>query len=139
MITSRKSLKKQKPTRRRGALVVEMAFVLPILVTVIFACLEFSRMNMIRNTAKNAAYKAARKAIVPGATAAGAQTEATNLMHSIGVNDSTVTIIPPVITSGTMTVTVNIQTNLSGNLFFAPMFLKNKSITTTCTLNREDY
>lgn len=139
MITSRKSLIEQKTIRRRGALVVEMAFVLPVLVTVIFACLEFSRMNMIRNTAKNAAYKAARKAIVPGATASGAQTEATNLMHSIGVNDSTVTVTPAVITSSTTTVTVNIQTNLSRNLFFTPMFLKNNSITTTCTLNREDY
>lgn len=139
MNRSRKTIRKQTESERRGALVVEMAFVLPILVTVIFACLEFSRMNMIRNTAKNAAYKAARKAIVPGATAAAAQTEATNLMHSIGVNDSTVTVTPPVITSGTTTVTINIQTNLSGNLFFAPMFLKNKSITTTCTLNREDY
>lgn len=124
---------------RSGTLIVEMAFVLPILLVVIFACLEFSRMNMIRNTSKNAAYKAARKAIVPGASASSAKSEATSLMQSIGVKNATITVTPSVITDQTTTVTIKIQTNLNNNLFFAPMFLKNKSITTSCTLNREDY
>lgn len=124
---------------RRGSLTVEMSFVLPILFVVIFGCLEFSRMNMIRNSAKNAAYKAARSAIVPGATATSAQTMGKNLMNAIGVSNATVTVAPNPITSSTTTVTVTVQTNLNGNLFFTPMFLKNKTFTTTCTLNREDY
>ena len=136
--SSRHFSRSEKPTRR-GALTVEMALTLPILLVVVFACLEFGRMNMIRNSAKNAAYKAARSAIIPGAQAGSAQTVARNLMQAIGVSNANITISPANITNTTPSVTVTIVTSLNGNLFFAPMFLANKSITTTCTLNREDY
>ena len=45
---------------RRGAAAVEFAMTVPILFMLLFAALELGRMNMIRQTANNAAYEAAR-------------------------------------------------------------------------------
>ena len=57
-------------TRRTGATAVEFAIVAPIFYTLVIASLEFGRLNIIRHTADQAAYEAARFAMVPGATAA---------------------------------------------------------------------
>ncbi|MFO1019503.1 MAG: TadE/TadG family type IV pilus assembly protein [Planctomycetales bacterium] len=135
-ITRRNQIARSK---RNGAVTVELAMILPVIFTMVFGIFEFSRMNMIRNTSKNAAYKAARTAIVPGAQASTAISAASTLMQAIGVKNSTITVSPNPIPSNATSVTVTIVTQMNGNMFFTPMFLKNKSYTATCTLNREDY
>ena len=55
---------------RTAAVVVEFAICAPILFLFFFASLEFSRVNMIRQSVENAVYEGARRGIVPGATAA---------------------------------------------------------------------
>ncbi len=57
---------------RLGVSTVEFAIVANILFIMILTCMEFARMNMVRNLAQDAAYFGARHAIVPGATAAEA-------------------------------------------------------------------
>ncbi len=52
---------------------VEFAICFPLLLLFFFAAFEFCRANMIRQTADNAAYEGARRAIVPGATAEDAR------------------------------------------------------------------
>ena len=54
---------------RRGATLVEFAFVAPVFFLILLASIEFSRLNMMRHTAAHAAYEGARTALVPGATA----------------------------------------------------------------------
>ncbi|MEM6364127.1 MAG: TadE family protein, partial [Planctomycetota bacterium] len=49
----------------------------------IFGCMELARLNMARNLAQDAAYYAARVAMVPGATEAEARAEANRLMGSL--------------------------------------------------------
>jgi len=124
---------------RRGTVTVEMALILPFIFTIIFGCLEFSRMNMIRNTSKNAAYKAARVGVVPGAQVANVTATAQNLMQVIGVNNATITVSPNPITDDSTSVTVTVSAPMNGNMFFTPIFVRNKIVTNTCTLNREDY
>ena len=81
---------------RRGAAAVEFAVTAPILFMLLFGALELGRMNMIRQTANNAAYEAARTCIVPGATNAEGVAAAKAVLASIGV-----TCPDPVITPGT--------------------------------------
>ena len=51
-------------------------------------------MNVLRHTADNAAYEAARYAMVPGATAAEAKAKANALLKIIGTRNAVVTVSP---------------------------------------------
>ncbi len=53
---------------RHGAAAVEMAIILPLLLTLIFGIIEFGRAMMVQQILVNAAREATRRAIVPGAT-----------------------------------------------------------------------
>ena len=72
MKTNRSSLRRT----RTAAVVVEFAICAPILFLFFFASLEFSRVNMIRQSVENAVYEGARRGIVPGATAANCRASA---------------------------------------------------------------
>lgn len=120
-------------TRRTGATAVEFAIVAPIFFTMVLASLEFGRLNIIRHTADQAAYEAARHAMVPGATAAEATARANSMLKIIGARDSKVTVIGP--TDDEVTVTVDVPLNQNG--WIAPKFTKNKTIHATSTLKTE--
>lgn len=61
---------------RRGTTTVEFSLVLPIALLFFFSLVTFVQAFIIRNAAENAAYFAARKGIIPGAT----ETEMRNLI-----------------------------------------------------------
>jgi Flp pilus assembly protein TadG len=119
--------------RRRGAAAVEFAIVAPLFFTLVIAALEFGRLNIIRHTADQAAYEAARHAMVPGATAAEATAKANSMLKIVGARDSKITIVGP--TDDKVTVTVDVP--LSKNGWIAPRFTKNKAIRATSTLKTE--
>ncbi|SIO31575.1 TadE-like protein [Singulisphaera sp. GP187] len=52
------------PTRRRGAVLVEAAIILPIFLMILIGIFEYSRFVMVRNLVDNAAREGARYAIV---------------------------------------------------------------------------
>jgi Flp pilus assembly protein TadG len=116
---------------------VEFAVVAPILFMFVFACIEFSRVNMIRNTIVNAAYEGARAGIVPGATASTATTRANTFLSGARISGATVTCNPATITSTTSTVAITVSVNVSNNLWLAPFYAKNMTISKTCTLTKE--
>ena len=72
----------RRHTARRGATVVEFAIVAPIFFLFLLASFEFGWLNVLRHTADNAAYEAARTAMVPGGTAADAATKANSILSS---------------------------------------------------------
>ena len=128
----------QSPVRRRrGTTAVEFAITAPILLFLLFASLELSRVNMIRQTANNAAYEAARTCIVPGATNAEGVAAAQFLLGSIGVIGSNITITPGTITDNTTEITATVDVPYSGNLWAEAMFFPSGSSTATCTLARD--
>lgn len=132
-------LQSNSKNRRRGAVAVELAICLPIFLLIFFAAFEFCRANMIRHTADNAAYEAARRVVVPGATADDARSTASSMLNIIGVSDATIDVEPAVIEATTPEVTVSLTVPLNSNLFLVPVFLKNKLIETSFTLSREKY
>jgi len=123
---------------RRGTLAVEMALTMPLLFLVILTSIEFSRMNVIRHTASSAAYEAARRAIVPGATAAQADGIARRIMATSGATGVIVDVTPAVINIDTEEVTVEVTVPIASNGFVVPKFFSGQSFVGISTLRRED-
>lgn len=129
--------KRDSGQKRRGALTVEMAIVLPVFFLFLFAAIEFGRMNMLRHTVDNAAYEAARTAIVPGGDAATAEQAAVDLLAAIGARGVTVQVDPSVITDDTPEVTVTVVCPCNENSYVGPSFFKDKNLTGVSKLRRE--
>lgn len=125
--------------RRAGATVVEFAIVAPIFFILLLGAFEFSRLNMIRNTASNAAYEAARLAMVPGATADEATAEAGRILSVLGTKNATITINPATLTELTDEISVDISIPFADNAFMLPYFVGNMTILAKSTLKTERY
>ena len=128
-----------QPCKRRGTTAVEVAIVLPILFSLLFAAIDFSRANAIRNTAENAAYEGARRAIVPGATRAAVKFAAQDILDILAIKSAKVTVSPHPIRDSTEQVTVTVSVPLGRNLYASGHLLSGSTITKTCTLTREQF
>ena len=123
---------------RRGAVTVEFAFAAPLLFLFVFAGVEFSRVNMIRNTIEYAAYEGARRGVLPGATAANCEAVTQDLLDIVGVADSTITVIPPVLLADSEDVTVTVDVPMTmANGYITPRYYLGKTLRATVTLPRE--
>lgn len=132
--TKRSVLRRQ---HRRGAAAVEFAIVAPIFFVLLLASFEFSRLNVIRHTADNAAYEAARHAMVPGATSAEATSKANSILRAVGARGARVTITPSTLGPEVDTIDVRIQVPLSQNGWIVPRFTKNSMLSARSTLKTE--
>ena len=130
-------LKKQRSTERTGATIAEVAVMMPIFVLIIFAMFEFTRMAVLRHTADNAAYEAARIAMVTGGTAQDARDEANRILNIVRTNGAQVTVQPAVITDATEQITVSIDVPMDQNGWILPKFSAGQNIFATCTLRTE--
>jgi Flp pilus assembly protein TadG len=122
---------------RLGVSAVEFAIVANIMMIMILTCMEFARLNMVRNLSQGAAYLAARHAIVPGATAAEAIDEAESVLGSMLSNGYTVTVSDLDAEANDITVTVAVD--LTQVALFTPYFLPDQTIETTARMRRERY
>jgi Flp pilus assembly protein TadG len=133
------SRRRFKLRRRSGAVVVEFAICAPILFMFFFAALEFSRVNMIRQTIENATYEGSRRGIVPGATADDCRNAAQLVLNTVSTNNATINVAPTVITSETSQVTVSISVPINSNSWVAPVFFKDKTLSNSMTMRRERF
>jgi Flp pilus assembly protein TadG len=124
---------------RTAAVVAEFAICAPILFMFFFASLEFSRVNMIRQSVENAVYEGARRGIVPGAAAADCRAAAQLVLNSISANSATITVTPSAITKDTPEVTVAITVPMNSNSWVIPFFFRDKSISSQITMERERF
>jgi Flp pilus assembly protein TadG len=124
---------------RTAAVVAEFAICAPILFMFFFASLEFSRVNMIRQSVENAVYEGARRGIVPGATADDCRASAQVVLSSISTNGATITVTPSAITKDTPEVTVAVSVPVNNNSWVVPFFFRDKVINGSMTLLRERF
>ena len=118
---------------RRGALTVEFALVAPIVFLLFLGCLELTSMNLVRQTAGNAAYEASRAAIIPGASEATAKQVATDLIKAVcPAKNVTVGIVD----DGT-TVTTTVSVPVKDNAWGLGRFTGRLTIVKRCKLTRE--
>ena len=61
---------------------------LPVILLLIFGCMEFSRISLMRSLSSNACYEAARASMVTGATEAEAQRIVDRIMMRLGVDNA---------------------------------------------------
>jgi Flp pilus assembly protein TadG len=128
---------KRKKQKRDGATVVEFAIVAPIFFLLVVSSLEFGRLNVIRHTADQAAYEAARTAMVPGAAANEAVQAATSMLAVVGARGAQIAVNPPVLGPDDTQITVTIDVPLSQNGWIAPRFTKNATIHAVSRLRAE--
>lgn len=122
---------------RRGAALVEFALVAPIFFLFLMAAFEFGWLNVMRHTADNAAYEAARRAMVPGATAAEATDKAQSILQAVGTRGAQITVTPRTITEDTEEVTVDIAVPVNRNALILPRFTRGKTLRSSSTLRTE--
>jgi Flp pilus assembly protein TadG len=123
--------------RRSGATVVEFAIVAPIFFLFLMTAFEFGWLNVLRHTADNAAYEAARTAMVPGATAAEATAKANSILNIVKARGAQVTVTPSVLNASSDHVTVAIDIPMSKNGLIVPRFTTNTTIHCSATLRTE--
>ena len=126
-------------TSRRGAVVVEMALCLPLLFFFFLTALEFSRVNMIRQTVENAVYEGSRRGVVPGATADDCRNAAQAVLNSVSANDADIDVEPTVLNDDVNEVTVSIEVPINSNSWVVPFFFQDRVITSEMTLRKERY
>ncbi|MFI4875046.1 MAG: TadE/TadG family type IV pilus assembly protein [Blastopirellula sp. JB062] len=131
--------KRARSVSPRGAAVVEFAFAAPILFLFVLASVEFGRLTMIRHTADNAAYEAARYAMVPGATAAEAREKATQLMATVGARVVEVDVNPETLAPETDFITVTVRVPVTGNSWVVPQYFSGYAIEAESHLATERY
>lgn len=116
---------------------MEFALVSSVFFLFLIASFEFGRLNVMRHTADNAAYEAARHAMVPGATAAEAIAEANRIFAIVGARSASVVVTPAVLGPNVDQVTVAIAVPMDRNAFIIPRFSAGAFIRTSSTLRTE--
>src|SRR5258705_13186240 len=134
---ARNNASRRCPQGRRGAVAVEFAITAPIFFLFLLASFEFGWLNVIRHTADNAAYEAARAVVVPGATAAEATAKATSILNVVGARGAKIQITPANITASTTEVTVAIDIPMSSNGLITPRFTGKTTLHSQSTLKTE--
>jgi Flp pilus assembly protein TadG len=122
---------------RRGAEAVEVAFVLPALVLLLFGAIEFYRLKMVQHTADIAAYAAARRVVVMGATAAEGQAKGLEMCTVSGVRGATVTVTPDPILNATTEVTASVAVPLRQNSWIGAWVNGTDQVRRSITLRTE--
>jgi len=136
-ITKHASARFRHRPARRGAAAVEFAVTASVFFVFLLAAFEFGWLNVIRHTADNAAYEAARTAMVPGATVDEARDKANGLLSIVGARGATISITPATITPETDAVTVDIDVPMDQNGLIVPRFTSATTLHSTSTLRTE--
>jgi len=104
----------------KAAVVVELAVVLPLLLTILFGIIEFGWTFMIYQSIANAAREGCRVAVLEGSTDEDITARINNYMEMVGIQDYSVTITHSTPTDPTETVVVSVpyaSVSLMGGYF----------------------
>ena len=126
--------------KRRGATVVEFAFVAPVLFLLVFGMIEFGRMVMVQQILTNASREGARMGVLDGTTAAEVTAAVNSYLTATSISGATVTINPPEPSSAgygeAVTVTVSVGFN-QVSWVASPMFLSGTTMRASTAMRRE--
>lgn len=124
---------------------MEMAFVLPVFITVVLGLIEVGRGIMVAQLMSNAAREAARAAIVDGATNTSVSDIAKNFLASaakVSANDVSVTITTG--SGGQVSaaqprelITVDVTIPFSKVSWLPPKYLAGKNLAATAAMRHE--
>lgn len=133
----RQQAAKSRINTRAGAAIVEFAVTLPIILFLLAALLEFSRVLMLKQTVNSAAYEGARAAVVVGSTPQTARDSVDALMKSTLLKKWVTDIDPLVFDEQTSAVTVRVAVPVEENSWITPFFFRSSVIDSSVTLITE--
>lgn len=81
-------------TRRRGAVVVEMAFIAPVFFMLVVGIIEFGRMLMVQQVVTNASREGARRAVIESVTEQEVKDLVDTYMANASISGSSCTVDP---------------------------------------------
>ncbi len=111
-----------------------------VMILIVFVCIEFTRMNMMRNLVQDAAYFAARTAMIPGGTAEDARAEANRVLGILSTQNAEVVVNGgEPLTDETRNVRVRVTIPIDDNALFLPLFTGNKELEAIATMKTERY
>ena len=79
-------------SRRRGASLVEFAFVAPIFFIMVLGLVEIGRACMVTELLTEAARRACRAGVIEGTSTTSIQSAATDYLSSLGINGDTANV-----------------------------------------------
>ncbi|QEG21834.1 TadE/TadG family type IV pilus assembly protein [Mariniblastus fucicola] len=130
-------LKTRNRSERTGALTVEFALVLPLLLLCLFAFYEISRASMIKHATEASAYEGARKGIVPGATEQEIRDQVEFVLSSVGVENFTINVEQNHPSGSTLKVKVTVNVPFTETTTGGLLFGANRSFTAVTELGQE--
>ena len=127
-------------TTRRGAAVVEMAVVAPLLLLILFGVIEFGWTFMVHETLTNAAREACRVGVLQGSTEADIEARFTEAMAATGitVTPDMLTIEPATEENPVLTVRVSVpysEVTLTGLTSF--LGINRSTLGSVCSMRKE--
>ena len=122
---------RRRSLARRGTVTVEFALAAPILFLFLFAILEFGRAQMIQHTLDNAVYEGVRRGMSVNSTEAKVRERILAITTPAVIRNPNITVS---LTPDLVTVTTSVS--LNDHALFSPIFLRNKSLTSSLTLSR---
>lgn len=111
----------RKPDRT-GAAAVEFAVAIVVLLTVVFASIEFVRLNMLQHSVEHASYLAARRGIIMGANASDVEQVAADHLNLMQVKGGNVVVNPSKINDDTQLIDVTVSVPVTGNSWISPVY-----------------
>lgn len=118
---------------------MEFAISASLLFVLFFACIDFSRANLIYHAANNAAFEGARRGVVPGVQRTDIEQRAHQIMARALVRNVSVNVTPQTITELTPEITVTVSVPMADNQWFNSLFFRDRMISQSSTIRREDY
>lgn len=132
--------RRRVPRSRTGALTVEFAIVANVMFVVVFGCFELTRLSLMRSLAQDAAYFAARAAIVPGATETDATNEANRILGMMGTKGVQVKINNSLgLSQASKELRCEVTIDLKQNMMMLPILPGWKEIRAVSTMKTERY
>ena len=128
-----------RPHARRGAAVVEMAVVMPLLLLLMFGTIQFGYVFMVQETLTNAAREACRVGVLQGSTTNDIQQRFVEAIAPTGLDLGDATLVIEEATPLNPVVTVRVQVPFEKvNLFGNWLGLNtDRTIGSVCSMRKE--
>lgn len=125
----------RRPTQlrnsRNGALTIEMAFVVPVVLLFFFGLWEWSRVEMIKHVSQNACFEGARLGTLPGYSESDTESKVLQVLNGYLIKGATADAS---FEPGTGTSAVSVSIPIDANFTLGRAFFKGKTITAGMTL-----
>jgi hypothetical protein len=128
-----------KSVQRKGAAIVELAIVLPLLLLLLMGTIEACAAMHLQQSIDIASYEAVRTGLLPKSSPGLVKLTAEKFLKTRNTKGATISITPANFDTAAIgtTITVSISAPSNENLPVSPFFFKDKTIVSSCSMMKE--